>query len=342
MKIELYSPGIKRKEMDAVLTVMVDEKIGPGEQAERFMLLAKERLNFDYALSLRSPAIALYIALKALSLPPQSKVAVPAFCPKYYMNVLQALGFSPLFCDSSPASPCVSEQTILRAMENLEEKSLVKAVIITGSLGFLPDMKPIVELGLPVIEDVSCAFGSKFAEKLAGTYGVFTILGLEERDALTAAGGALLFSMEKRHSAVLRNFSDLPPECRLVDMNAAMASVQIKESVKNFEKRAEIAAVYTQAALKTRHKMFVIPDGFTYNNYAFPLVLESGLKDVCAYAKRKEIEIETAFAPPPQEAPEGSLPQSSSLSMRAILLPMHPRLSAAAVERVSKFIQTLP
>jgi len=55
MKIEIYSPTIRRKEMDSVLTAMVEEKIGPGER------------SFDYALALRSPAVALHTAIKALN-----------------------------------------------------------------------------------------------------------------------------------------------------------------------------------------------------------------------------------------------------------------------------------
>jgi dTDP-4-amino-4,6-dideoxygalactose transaminase len=76
-------------------------------------------------------------------------------------------------------------------------------------------------------------------------------------------------------------------------MNAAMAVIQFREAVRNLEKRREIARGYTQSALRTRHRRFI--QGEEYNNYAFPLVLETGLKDVKSYARKKDIVVESAF-----------------------------------------------
>jgi len=60
MKIEIYSPTIRRN-------AMVEEKIGPGERSRLLVQTAKEQLHFDYALALRSPAVALHTAIKALN-----------------------------------------------------------------------------------------------------------------------------------------------------------------------------------------------------------------------------------------------------------------------------------
>ena len=86
-------------------------------------------------------------------------------------------------------------------------------------------------------------------------------------------------------------------------------------------------------------------DSSEYNNYAFPLVLETGMKDVAAYARKKEIIVENAF--------EQSLaglgisdsilcPVSYSLSLRTVLFPLYPRLRSQDVQRVSRLIMTLP
>jgi dTDP-4-amino-4,6-dideoxygalactose transaminase len=229
----------------------------------------------------------------------------------------------------------------------------------------------------------------------AGSFGVFTILGLEERDMLTSGGGALLYAVNRRDAAVLRNQEPPLPEYSLPDLNAAMAVVQFKEYNRNSEKRREIAQAYTQSALRTRHKRFVQPEitdlgalgldagssalgaagaadsgaasaasggvngagqnaagddsgeqnTVEYNNYAFPLILETGMKDVKAYAKRKDIAVESAFedtlvgsgAIPPELCPE-----AYSLSLRTALFPLDPRLGAAETGKVAKLIMTLP
>ncbi|MDR0313073.1 MAG: DegT/DnrJ/EryC1/StrS family aminotransferase, partial [Treponema sp.] len=227
----------------------------------------------------------------------------------------------------------------------------------------------ISELGIPLIEDCSQSYGAQGRQvaastgaQVAGNNGGFTILGLEERDMLTSGGGALLYAFNRRDSTVLKNMGELPPEYGLPDMNAAMGVVQFREAQKNLERRREIAKIYNQAASRTRHKCFIQPREVSptyqdaqsqddqsqedrYNNYAFSLILESGMKDVKAYARRKEIIVESAFENTLAGSgmvPKEQCPEACSLSLRTVLFPLYPRLRTEEVERVSKLIVTLP
>jgi dTDP-4-amino-4,6-dideoxygalactose transaminase len=362
MKIEVYSPTIRRKEMDAVLTALVEDKIGPGEQGRLLIQNAKEFFHFDYCLALRSPAIALYFALKALDLTIGQGVILSALAPRYYLWVLRELRLTPVFCDVENGTPLIGRATIEAAIARRGDVE-VRCILLHHSLGFLSDVSAIGELGLPVIDDRSQSFGSNTGEAAETGSGVFTILGLEERDMLTGGGGALLYAMNRRDGSVLRNFAGLPPEYCLPDMNAAMAVIQFRESSRNLEKRREIAEIYNQSALRTRHKRFVVAESLSYNNYAFPLILETGRKDVKAYARKKDILVESAFTdtlmaaiiedgegetgPVSLTEEAGGLspdlcPEAYSLSLRTVLFPLYPRLSSAEVERISKLILTLP
>jgi hypothetical protein len=105
-----------------------------------------------------------------------------------------------------------------------------------------------------------------------------------------------------------------------------------------------------QRALMTRHKFFAQGEtserqGIEYNYYAFPLILETGMKDVKAYAKKKDIIVESAF----DETIVGSggispelCAEAYSLSLRTALFPLYPRLTGAETEKVAKLILTLP
>jgi dTDP-4-amino-4,6-dideoxygalactose transaminase len=397
MKIEVYSPTIRRKEMDAVLTAMVEEKIGVGDRNRLLIQTAKEQLRFDYALALRSPAVALHLALKALldarsgqaDAGLKQAVIVSALSPRYYLQVIEDLQLLPLFCDVSFDSPCASRETIENAISRKPQDVSICAIVLHHTLGFMPDTQAVAELGIPVIEDISQSYGSWFklkdnsgadnadgstatagAEKIskekkdsssspsselspaelpAKISGVFCILGLEERDMLTSGGGALLFAMNKRDGNVLKNFAGLAYEYCLPDINAALAVVQFKEVFRNIEKRRGIARVYTQACLAasrslgTKHKRFFPLVEDEYNNYSFSLVLETGLKDVISYARKKEIIVESAF----ENTIAGSgistdCPVSSSLALRTVLFPLYPRLRSGDTERVSRLITTLP
>jgi dTDP-4-amino-4,6-dideoxygalactose transaminase len=329
---------------------MVEDKIGPGERARFLISSAREYLGFDYCLSLRSPAIALFLALKSLNLEDGQGVIISALSPRYYKQVIEDLRLTPIYCDVTASFPCLSRETIEKVLQaqaggGNPDGPAPRCVVIHHTLGFVPDMASIVDLGIPVIEDVSQSYGSVPAEGTAPVHGTFAILGLEERDMLTSGGGALLYAVNRRDASVLRNCGDLPPEYSLPDMNAALAAVQFRESAKNLEKRREIAQVYIQSGLRTRHKRFIPREEGEYNNYAFPLILETGMKDVIAYARKKEITVESAFADTligSGAADPALCPESYSLSLRTALFPLYPRLRSQEVERVSKLIVTLP
>jgi len=346
MKIEVYSPTIRRKEMDAVLTAMVEDKIGPGDRGRLLIQTAKEHIGFDYALALRSPVTALHLALKALDPEQKQGVLVSALSPRYYFNVIEDLHLTPLFCDVTHDNPCITRETIEKAIAEKPAGLDIRCIILHHTLGFMPDIEAIAQLGLPIIEDISQSYGTVAGEPSAeALHGEFIILGLEERDILTSGGGALLFSMNRKSGTALRNFASIPYEYSLPDINAAMATVQFRELPKSFERRAEISRVYTQSSMRTRHKRFIPLKEGVYNNYAFPLVLEAGLKDVVAYARKKEIVVESAFeqtlAGAGLSRPE-RCPVSHSLSLRTVLFPLYPRLRSQEAERVSKLIMTLP
>jgi len=347
MKIEVYSPTIRRKEMDAVLTAMVEEKIGPGERNRLFIQTAKEQIHFDCALALRSPAVALHLALKALNIGSGKAVVISALSPRYYFQVIDDLQLTPLFCDVACDFPCMSREMIEKTIADKSASVNVGAVVLHHALGFIPDTAGISELGFPVIEDISQSYGSwiKSLEKNETplVHGSFCILGLEERDMLTSGGGALIFAMNKKDGALLRNFTGIADEYCLPDINAALAAVQFRELQRNMERRNEIAGIYAQASLRTRHKRFIAKSEDEVNYFSFSLVLETGLKDVIAYAKKKEILLENAF----EKTIAGSstlenCPVSNSLALRTVLFPMYPRLRSSDVERVSRLIMTLP
>jgi dTDP-4-amino-4,6-dideoxygalactose transaminase len=383
MKIEVYSPTIRRKEMDAVLTAMVEEKIGVGERNRLLIQTAKEQIKFDYALALRSPAVALYLALKAalkapLQAPLQAQdvragqaVVISALSPRYYYQVIEDLQLTPLYCDASFDFPCMSRETVENAVSQKPSGVEICAVVLHHTLGFRPDSKAIAELGFPMIEDVSQSYGKIIKKAAAGadgagsgaggansgdvskekeieepqikTNGLFCILGLEERDMLTSGGGALLFAMNRKDASELRGFAGIAEEYCLPDINAALAVVQFKELQRNLQKRRDIAAVYAQASLRTRHKRFIPPAEDDFNNYSFPLVLETGLKDVIAYARKKDIIVESAFENTLAASGLcGNCPVANSLALRTVLFPLYPRLRVADAERVSRLIMTLP
>lgn len=349
--IQTYSTTIRRKEMDAVLTCMVDEKIGPGELNAKLITQIKEFIKCDGAVALRSPAIALKYALMSIGLETGYKVMVSALAPAWQYQSLVSMGFEPLVLDVDEVNGLVNEQIISEGI-----KKGGKVLILHETEGILPNLEEIVKLGVPIIEDISQSAGSALSmtgedgsaqlQKMAGTFGVYSILGLEERDVITAGGGAVLISPGRREWIVLKKYVDEAPLTDLLpDINAALAWVQVKEFGRNERTRKELFAMYQQACFIGRHKMYARENENGSTACSFPLVLSTSYKDVKQYAAKKDIEINLAYENSiialKDELSETCI-HAKSLYLRCVHIPLYPRLTHAESSKIIKVLSSLP
>ena len=365
--IETYSSTIRRKEMEAVLTCMVDEKLGPGEMCTRLVQTVKEKTGCDGAVAFRSPSIALEYALKALEIPEGSKVMLGALSPEWQMVAVKRMGFEPLVLD-------VEEETGLVPAENVEAgiQDGGRVLVLTETMGILPDIKSYLALEIPVIEDVSQSVLAHYPEdeaedgkestkaaegteeespepkgKVAGMYGSYAIIGMEDRDIITAGGGAVVFAPTRKDWSALKKYTDAAPSTDIMpDMNASLALVELKEFRRNEESRKSIYALFTRAIMSGRHKTFVRAPDYGSTIYSFPLVLNTGFKDVKAYAQKKGVEVSPAFERSiialhnEEFAPRCIC--ANSLFMRCALFPLYPRLGKKDAEKIVKILASLP
>ena len=355
--IQTFSSTIRRKEMDAVLTCMVDEKTGPGELNARFIQAVKECTGCDGAVAFRSATIALSYALKALALPAGSPIMISALAPGWQYLAVESLGYAPLVLD-------VSEETGLVTAPIVEEgiKAGGRLLLLHETMGIVPELEKIVALGIPVIEDISHSVGAvvepkeegeaeepaqKRVAKSVGLFGVYAIMGLEEFDTITAGGGAVLIAPRRREWSALKSFTDTAPRTDILpDINSALAFVQIKEFRRNEDIRKTIYASFQHALLSGKNRTFVREHGDGSTIWSFPVVLAGSFKDAKQYAGRKDIEIRPAYEDSvialKDEELSGKCKKAKGLFLRTVLFPLYPRLGSEAVTKITKVLGTLP
>lgn len=373
--IQTYSTTIRRREMDAVLTCMVDERIGPGELNGRFIQSVKEFFGCDGAVALRSPFSALKYALRSLDFEQGGTVMISALAPAWHYQALADSGYIPLVLDVDDSTGLVTAEIVKAGIEKGG-----RILLLHESMGILPEIDEILALGIPVIEDVSRSAGAYFPTfdennnpidgRKAGSAGVYTILTLEEKDVITAGGGAVLMAPGRREWIVLKKFVDEMPSTELLpDINCALGWVQLKEFKKNELTRKKIFALFQRACMSGRHKLYirgsgaVVPDSkplqqkegetesqetFDYSSTmsSFPLVLSSSFKDIKQYAAKKDIEIVQAYQDSVIALKEEELSafciKAKSLYLRCALFPLYPRLTHSQVSKIVKVLGTLP
>jgi perosamine synthetase len=327
--------------MDSVLNCLVTDDVGPGSAYLRLLGQAKEIFACEYAAAFRSPIDALRTALEALGLEKGSGVIVSALSPDYYYYVIKDQGFEPLVADVNPQSGAIDPV----AASALAPQN-ARAIIVSGSLGIMSDFERLLELGLPIVEDVSQTIGAFVSLRKSGDSGTLVLMSLESDSYVTAGEGALLFAKGKREGAVLKNLSEaLPREMLMSDMNASLAMAQLRDLAKFYEKRKELYALFHRSLLQSRHAVLEQEGEGEPSYFAFPVVLRSGAKEVRSYARKKEIETLEAFEGTiisKGRMPDDACPQARSIALRCLLFPLHLRVGRTAAQKIVKVLATLP
>ena len=338
MQIPVYSSYIRRKDMDTVLDCLVTDSIEPGDYLGRFIKYSREIIGFEAAIAFRSPITALKTVFDCLGLKPGDRIALSALSPIYYLIAIEEKGLETVWLD-------VNEDTAMPEPSILESCG-AKACVMYEANG-LPLAVDILEsIKIPLIEDISCSFGSVIDDRKAGNDGIFTLLSLEGHGILTAGGGALLWASQKRDAVVLKNaYEKVPVEYILGDMNSALVLSQLREFEKGRLKRMEMDNCFTQSLGRTKYKSFPVPENAERAHYGFHVILSGGVKDIRAYAKKKNIETELTFKNSCVAAgllPEGSCPVANSLVNRCITFPLHVRIGKNDVQKITRVLATLP
>lgn len=291
MSVPVFRPTIRRKDMDAVLTCMVSDSIGPGALSHQLAADIASYLGIEPGVCVRDYATAVDIALTAVGAAPGERIALSVLAPAVYRSVLEKRQLQPVLIDVDPASGTVLTRELESAVA-----SGVRAVLVHYGVGIIPDIQSIVDLGVPVIEDVSEGLGGMTAERRIGTYGQYTIVGLEPAHIITTGGGAAVLASGKRERNDLRRISEsLPRELLLPDMNAALGIQQVKRVEQFVQKRREIASIYNRALLRGRHRMLLQPGDAENVFHSFAVVLAGGAREVIQYARKKQVECIYAF-----------------------------------------------
>ena len=152
VKIPLFRPTIRRRQMHAVLECLVSEEIGPGALARRLTREAASALRLAGGVALADYGAALRAGLRAVTGGGggSGRVLLPALAPLAYVQAAERLGLVPLLIDVDPESGAPSRAALQRLMAYRPQ-----AAVAYHGVGQPDCAGALQELGLPLIEDVT-------------------------------------------------------------------------------------------------------------------------------------------------------------------------------------------
>ena len=148
-------------------------------------------LGAKYALAVSSCSAALFLSLKALGLPRDARVLIPAFTFAAVPSSVLHAECVPVLCE------CNADYRIDMA-DFAAKLPGVQAVMISHMRGHTSDMDAIMALcvaaGIPVIEDAAHSLGTTWAGKNIGTIGRIGCFSFQSYKLINAGEGGIMVS----------------------------------------------------------------------------------------------------------------------------------------------------
>jgi perosamine synthetase len=348
MAIPVFRPSVKRKDMDAVLTCLVSDQLGPGTYSEDLVRALLDRCDADAGVALRELLRGIEIALLTLGLAETPRIAISALSSQSYFFVLNQLGIEAVVIDVLEDVPVID----LDQLESVHAESPLDAVIIEHHLGYAPEAERVSGLGIPVIQDVTnILYHSPRPEYIGDIF----ILSLEPEHIITTGGGVFIASARRKWSKKLNDVVDrFPRDIYLPDMNAAMGVMQVRELKGFLDVRQDLLGILQRSVMESRHKMISPDDQLV--PCCLPIVLSGSLQDAQQYGIKKQVEILAAFdgshissmmrhyeiEADGQKAPAERFPAAARFALRTALIPLYPSLGRKELELLQKVVKTLP
>lgn len=148
-----------------------------------------EALGMKYALAVSSCSAALFIALKALGLPRDARVMIPAFTFAAVPSAVVHAECIPVLCE-------VGDNYRVDLTDFERKLDTVDAVIISHMRGHTSDMDAIMALcdtrNIPVVEDAAHSLGTLWNGRKIGTMGKIGCFSFQSYKLINAGEGGLM------------------------------------------------------------------------------------------------------------------------------------------------------
>lgn len=346
----------ERKELLSLIdkTLSTGQYVG-GDQVQKFENAISKLLKVKYCVALNSGTDALTLGLHAMGVRRNDEVITT---PNSFIASTAAIvhiGAKPIFVDVKD-DQCINP--------NLIEKSITKrtkAIMVVHLTGKVCEMDKILKISkkykIPIIEDAAQAVGSKYNDKMAGSFGKVACFSAHPLKNLNALGdsGYLTTNSKKisnfikdvrNHGMTKRNkIKNFGYVSRMDNLQAAILNFRLKNLSKIINKRRLNAKFY----INNLNKKFVfIPkeNKNEFNTYHTFVVQVSNRDKLKKYLEKKKIETSIHYPVPIHLQPAarklkyklGDFKITEAQSKKILTLPVNQFLKVSDLKKICREI----
>lgn len=372
--IQVFGSNVGQEELDEIKTSFDEQWLGAGPKVAKFEKEFSERCGFKNFVMTDSASNSLYLAIKILNLKSGTEIILPSFT---FVSCAQAVienNCVPVFCDVDLNTQNPTIETILPSITKN-----TGAILVVHYAGLPVNMKPIVELGIPIIEDCAHAVDS-YVDGVhcgaLGDIGVFSFdsmknLSIGEGGGITAASPTFIEKVRRlRYCGIAKSGIDASKEqdrwwetevlynsLRHMpnDVSASIAIAQLKKLDRFQETRKHIWELYKKGLRNLpfklpedpepneRHSYFTFFVRMVWDSYTVSHSRDHSRDSLAKYLLANGIYTTLRYYPINRMKlfkQDTCLPNTDVLNKYGLNLPLHPRLTDQDLDYIINRLNT--
>ncbi len=330
-------PTIDEEEINAVSAVLRSGQIAQGNQVALFEEAVALLIGMRGGVATSSGLAALHLSLLALEVGERDEVIIPGFVCTALLNAVRLVRAAPVLTDINRETFNIDFNDIKR---KLTKKT--KAIIVPHMFGLAADIREIVSLGVPVIEDCAQSLGSNYEGARTGSFGLLSIFSFYATKVICTGEGGMVTANDERlllRISDLRDYDEkdddrLHYNYKLTDIQAAMGLTQLRKLPGMIARRREVAAIYDEALRKYPVLLPFCPENRDHIYYRYVIrtprlveVLASGGKNGIGYRR-------PVYKPLHHYLGSAGYPETEAVFREAVSIPIYPTLSDREISAI--------
>ena len=372
-------PSIGEEEINEVVDTLRSGWLTSGPKTKRFEEDFAHFIGVPYALAVNSCTAGLHLALEAIGIQPGDKVITTPYTFTATAEVIRYLGAEPLFVDIEPHTFNIDTQKLAATIDTIDG---IKAILPVHFGGQSCEMDSILALAsrasLKVIEDAAHALPASYKGRNIGNLGDITVYSFYVTKTVATGEGGMIVTANPEYAERMRTLrlhgisrdvfarsaSQQPTwyyevvapgyKYNMTDITAALGIHQLQKANTFRQRRAEIAAQYTQelADLPLRTPYQHPHNTHAWHLYVIQLQLEELSIDRNTFIERMNaagIGTSVHFIPLHLQRywrdrygfKPADFPVALDVYQRAVSLPIYPSMNDGDVARVIATIRQI-
>jgi dTDP-4-amino-4,6-dideoxygalactose transaminase len=293
-----------------------------------------------------SGTAALYLALRALRVGPRDEVLLPSYVCSALVHAVQAVGATARLVEVDPDTFNLSPDDARRRL-----RRRTKAVMVPHLFGLPAELRELLALGPPVIEDCAQTLGVPYRGRSVGSFGAVSICSFYATKLVAAGEGGMVASSSSILLARIRDGRACDEQRRFIPsfnfklsgLHAAVGLSQLRRLPLILARRRQIAERYDRALAGLPWRRPVCPpvcsDDRGHAYYRYVVRIPGGVDHIMAGLLRDGVTARRpVFRPIHRYLGLTGFPVTDRVWREALSLPIYPGLTERELRRIEAAI----